>query len=289
VSIETLTVEEVRRRILIAMVSDDQLMNVLVLKGGNALALVHDVGQRASFDIDYSIEAHFPDLADVKRRIFGALRREFREIGFEVFDEVFVPKPTQQGPNQPDWWGGYFVEFKLIQTDLYNQHQDDLEVLRRRAAVIGPLQKRKYTIDISKNEYCAAKVRKVLDDYTIYVYSLEMIAIEKLRAICQQMPKYEITRNKTARARDFYDIYEIVTKKGINLTSDENRALFRHIFSAKGVSLELLLDIKNFGDFHEPDWPAVEVSITGPNLGFRTYFDFVVDLISRFDKRLLDK
>ena len=46
-----------------------------------------------------------------------------------------------------------------------------------------------------------------LDDYTIYVYSPTMIAIEKLRAICQQMPEYALQRRPSARARDFYDIY----------------------------------------------------------------------------------
>jgi predicted nucleotidyltransferase component of viral defense system len=34
-----ISLEEVRRRILIAMFSDDELMDELVLKGGNALAL----------------------------------------------------------------------------------------------------------------------------------------------------------------------------------------------------------------------------------------------------------
>jgi predicted nucleotidyltransferase component of viral defense system len=35
-----IALDEVRRRILIALFSDDELMDTLVLKGGNALALV---------------------------------------------------------------------------------------------------------------------------------------------------------------------------------------------------------------------------------------------------------
>jgi len=48
----TISIEEVRRRILIALYSDDELMDALVLKGGNALALIYKVGSRASLDMD---------------------------------------------------------------------------------------------------------------------------------------------------------------------------------------------------------------------------------------------
>lgn len=276
-----ITLEEVRRRILIAMVSDDELMNTLVLKGGNALALVHEVGDRASLDMDFSIATNFPDLDNVRRRVFASLRREFGGLGYVVFDEEFVPKPSQIGPDQPEWWGGYFIEFKLLERSVYERLKNDRDAMRRNAAVLGPQQRRKYTIDISKNEYCAGKVKREVDDYTVYVYSLEMIAIEKLRAICQQMPAYQVTRNKSPRARDFYDIHEIVTKQNVELTSEANAALFRQIFAAKGVPLRLLGAIPDFRDFHQPDWPAVRDSITGDHQGFDFYFDFVVGLVGK--------
>jgi predicted nucleotidyltransferase component of viral defense system len=277
-----ITLDEVRRRILIAMVSDDQLMNTLVLKGGNALALVHAVGKRASLDMDFSIATQFPDLADAKARIFRSLRREFAEVGYVLIDEEFVPKPTELRADQPEWWGGYFIEFKLVARDIYNSHSDNLDTLRRQAAVLGPGQRRKYTIDISKNEYCASKIKKTIDDYVIYVYSLEMIAIEKLRAICQQMPQYATTRTKTPRARDFYDIHEITRQPGVDLNTPGNREIFRHIFAAKHVPLELLGEIHKYKGYHEPDWPAVEASISGEHQAFDHYFNRVVELVSQF-------
>ena len=76
---------------------------------------------------------------------------------------------------------GYTTNFAMISM-----------ALRRRAEVVGPQQMRKYTIDISHHEFCEGKVKREVDDYTIYVYSLEMIAAEKLRAICQQMPEYAV-------------------------------------------------------------------------------------------------
>src|SRR5262245_42070097 len=205
-----ISLDEVRRRILIAMFSDDELMDALVLKGGNALTLIYKVGQRTSIDMDFSMQTAFADLEDAERRIFSTLRREFAAIGYVVFDEAFTPKPAQPGANQPEWWGGYGVEFKLAERALFDKLSGDIASLRRQAEVLGPLQKRKFTIDISKNEFCEGKLKREVDDYTIYVYSLEMIAMEKLRAICQQMPEYALARTPTPRARDFYDICQIV-------------------------------------------------------------------------------
>jgi hypothetical protein len=197
-----------------------------------------------------------------------------------LFDFNFVPKPNIPGPKQPEWWGGYIVEFKLAEAGVFERHNGDIDALRRNAAVLGPAQKRTYSIDISKNEYCAGKVKKQVDDYTIYVYSLEMIAIEKLRAICQQMPEYEITAHKSPRARDFYDIYQILQCENVDLTTSTNRELFNHIFSAKKVPLELLGNIGQHKAFHEPDWPSVDASISGSRERFDFYFDFVLRLVS---------
>src|SRR5262245_23537345 len=107
-----ISLDEVRRRILIALFSDDELMDALVLKGGNALAIVHKVGSRSSIDMDFSIEDKFVDLEKTKARIFNALRREFDSIDYAVFDEKFSVKPSRPS-DQPDWWGGYIAEFKL--------------------------------------------------------------------------------------------------------------------------------------------------------------------------------
>jgi predicted nucleotidyltransferase component of viral defense system len=217
-----ISLEEVQRRILIGLFSDDELMDTLVLKGGNALALVHKVGSRASLDMDFSIKAAFSDLDKTGKRIFAALQREFGSVGYVVFDEKFEVKPATPGRDQPEWWGGYQAEFKLVERSEYEKLRSDLPKLRMRAAELGPLHKRKYTIDISRQEFCEGKQAREVDHYAVYVYSLEMIAAEKLRAICQQMPEYTFARTRTPRARDFYDIHQIVTQNGIDLASKKN-------------------------------------------------------------------
>jgi hypothetical protein len=40
-----------------------------------------------SLDMDFSIVSQLPDLAIAKTRIFSALRCEFADIGYVVFDE----------------------------------------------------------------------------------------------------------------------------------------------------------------------------------------------------------
>jgi predicted nucleotidyltransferase component of viral defense system len=281
-----ISLDEVRRRILIALFSDDELMDALVLKGGNALALVYKVGSRASLDMDFSIQAPFSDLDKTGAQIFGTLRREFGSIGYVIFDEKFEIKPSQRACDQPEWWGGYVAEFKLVERALYEELRDDIEALRRRAEELGPLHKRTYTIDISHHEFCEGKVQREVDDYIIYVYSLEMIAAEKLRAICQQMPQSTLRRTTTPRARDFYDVHQIVAEQSIDLTTKENLSMLSAIFAAKQVPLHLLGEIHKYRDFHALDWPSVEASISGPHDTFDSYFGFVVQLASDLLKAL---
>jgi predicted nucleotidyltransferase component of viral defense system len=274
-----ISLDEVRRRILIALFSDDELMSELVLKGGNALALIYKIGSRASVDMDFSIKAAFSDIEKTGQRIFTGLQREFRSIGYVVFDEKFATRPARRRETLPEWWGGYIVEFKLADLALFEAMRDDLEGLRRQAEELGPLHKRKYTIDISQNEFCEGKVERELDDYVIYVYSLEMIIAEKLRAICQQMPDYEFG-NKTPRARDFYDIAQIVASRNIDPTSPENLKMLSAVFEAKHVPLAMLDEIHKYKDYHRLDWPSVEASTAGTPPDFDTHFNFVVKLAS---------
>jgi hypothetical protein len=92
------------------------------------------------------------------------------------------------------------VEFKLIENARYADLSGDLDAVRKNALVTGPLQKRTFRIELSKHEFCRNKQEAELDEYTVYVYTTDMLAIEKLRALCQQLPEYEGRTYKTARA-----------------------------------------------------------------------------------------
>lgn len=273
----------IRRLVIIAMFSDDLLMEKFVLKGGNALSLVYGIGGRTSIDIDLSIPDDFNDIDEVSKRVSIALKDRFDAAGYVVFDEKFQERPSVPKPGRTERIGGYQIEFKIIGRDAYERLNGDLDQIRINATLVGPEQKRRFKVDISKHEFCDAKMEVELDSYTIYVYSLPMLAIEKLRAICQQMPAYKLRSNACPRARDFYDIYCIVNERAIDLCEEENMELVRAIFDAKFVPLYLLSHIAETHDFHVVDWLAVQQSVSHRLEPFDIYFNFVVELAKRLE------
>lgn len=271
--------DEIRRHTIVALFSDDALLEELVLKGGNAISLIYGFGNRASLDLDFSLENDFEDVADAERRIFKALETRFSQVGLTVFDTKFGARP--RNADKGSRWGGYQFVFKLIAKSKEGELQGNLEGIRRQALIVGPAQQRIFTVDLSKHEFCGGKVERELDNYTIYVYTPEMIVIEKLRAICQQMRRYLLNPAKRGRARDFYDIHLLVTAKGIDLTTNENVRLLRDIFQAKDVPLDLLESIREEHEIHRIDWPSVRDSVS-PRLGeFDYYLDFVSGEVAR--------
>jgi predicted nucleotidyltransferase component of viral defense system len=282
--------EEIKKLVVIAMFSDDLLMERLVLKGGNALDLILRISSRASIDVDFSMQGDFQDETEreaIRRRVEKTLTQTFREAGYEVFDVKMEDEPEGLTADLADFWGGYGVEFKLIEKEKYDQLAGNVERLRRNALQFNPGASVKFTIDISKFEYTTGKEPQNLDGYRIYVYSPEMMVCEKLRAICQQMVEYGsvVKRNRTggARARDFLDIYTIVVERRLDMCSDENRELLSHVFEAKRVPLSLLDLFPNYREFHRRDFPAVQATVK-PGLkinDFDFYFDFVANLATR--------
>jgi len=273
--------DQVRKLTIVALFSDDELLDRLVLKGGNALSLVYRVSSRTSFDLDFSIEGDLADIPDAESRIFRALRDRFDSAGFVLFDESLRAKPSKLKADQLASWGGYEISFKLIEKLKFEKLKDrTAEDISRQSLVIGSGQLRTFTVDLSKHEYCDPKVAAELDHYTIYVYTPEMITIEKLRAICQQMPDYRHLRHPgVPRARDFYDIHLLVETAKVDIAT--NLDLVRNVFAAKDVPLSLLAKIGEHREFHRPDWPAVITSAGHAVKDFDFYFEFVLAEVAK--------
>ncbi len=286
-------IEKIKQLALIAMVSDDELMEIFVLKGGNALNLIYNVTSRASIDLDFSIDKDFDgeQLDVVRQKIEKSLKKVFKENGYEAFDVTLIPKPPVAGADMPVWWGGYELAFKIVPVEEYQQRAGNIADLRRNAEVVGPNNKRKFTIDISKFEFCIGKTQQEIKGYAIYVYTPAMIALEKLRAICQQTKEYADHIGKShreGRARDFFDIYTIINVLGVDLMVPENIQLCKSIFSAKEVPLSLIGKIRNYREQHRADFPIVQQTIRpGVKIHkFDFYFDYVIDLSDRLLKAL---
>jgi predicted nucleotidyltransferase component of viral defense system len=278
--------ERIKKLAITAMFSDDELFDILVLKGGNAMDLVHRLSSRASIDLDFSMSHDFPDGLNAFRiRVERALVNTFRIDGFEAFDIKMTEKPNQVTADMADFWGGYGVEFKLISSTLYEQYRENIDELRKYALQIG--QGKKFLIDISRFEYIEQKKEFEFDGYRIFVYTPEMIVCEKLRAICQQMESYgsviKRERAGSPRARDFLDIYVLISSLNLNIGSAENFELLKEMFKVKRVPLKLLEEIEIQREFHNTSFQALRATVkAGVQLKeFDFYFDYVLQLVAK--------
>ena len=146
--------------------------------------IVYGMQSRASIDIDFSMAQQFhpDDLVGVAGKIEKALAAVFGDEGYVVFDVAFEEKPKRVNKKLETCWGGYRIEFKLIDKNTYAKSGADIDVLRRTATVTREDGKKKFRIDISKFECCDGKAEETLDGYTIFVYTPQMIVFEKARA-----------------------------------------------------------------------------------------------------------
>ncbi len=118
----------------------------------------------------------------------------------------------------------------------------------------------------------------------LFVYTPEMIVIEKLRALCQSIPEYKeiIPSARTkGRARDFYDIWNICSQYPIDFTLKENIVLINEIFKAKKVPIDFLYLLSEYKDLQKENWISVESTLSAENNGFDFYFDYTMDLVDK--------
>lgn len=288
---ELAALDRIKKLAVMAMFSDDGLLDELVLKGGNAMALIHKLTSRESVDLDFSMKHDFPDGVEaMTSRIGTALLRTFRPAGYEPFDLKMAEKPAHISEDMASFWGGYAVEFKLVTAEQFAAHKDNLEQLRREALSIG--QGKKFLIDISRFEYVEDKQENELDGYRIYVYSPTMIACEKLRAICQQMEEYapivkrSDKRPGSQRARDFLDIHTLVEKLGLDLVSPKAIDMTREMFKLKRVELAWLGNMEKYREFHRQGFPAVQATVS-PGFDLQS-FDFYFDYVAALAKQVME-
>ncbi len=231
-------------------------------------------------DLDFSIEGEFETPQLLEEKVSKVLNATLGEEGYVVFDINVREVPPGLTVEMKDFWGGYKVDFKIIDKEQHDQFKGDMHSLRMRARPLGERGSPKFKIDISKHAYCGPKCSTLLDGYTIYTYSPEMVVSEKLRAICQQMPEYvQIVRsNPSARARDFLDIHTLVEHFEISLEADLFREILERMFTIKRVPVELIGKIAEFREYHRPDFIAVQATVK-PGIQLRDfdfYFDYVI-------------
>lgn len=277
-------IEIIRKLAIISLFYDDSLIEMFVLKGGNALNVVYGFNNRASTDVDVSMENDFsPDeLVEVIEKLQMAFDNVFAQEDLKIFDFDLYPTPKKIHPDYQEFWGGYTLEFKCIQNSKFNP--DNIQKTRLQSIDVGKGNQKKFTIDISKYEYCAPKISADLDGYLIYVYSPVMVIYEKLRAICQQMEEYEkfVKTNRKPRAKDFFDIFSIFEnwRTPLDLYSQENVSMLKSIFAIKRVPLSFLGKIEHYREYHRDNFNSVKDTVSGIRVeAYDYYVDYVINLI----------
>jgi predicted nucleotidyltransferase component of viral defense system len=284
-------INKIKKISIIALASDDQLVEDLVLKGGNAIDLAFkDVlgnVSRTSYDLDYSISGgDFKEIDLIEKRILETLNQTFKEHGYIVLDYKFLIKPKQVNEATHDFWGGYKVTFKLIEEGVFESLKGDIEKVRRNTISVNPNNSPKFELEFSKYEHVEGNKEYDYEGFKIRVYTPEMIVFEKLRALCQQLPEYEEIVpgfNPRARARDFYDIYLLIENFEINPETEENLQLISDIFSAKKVPLEFIAALRHNKEIHAENWIDVKSTVTASTdlEDFDYYFE---STLSQFEK-----
>jgi len=271
---------DIKKLVIVAMFSDEELMERLVLKGGNLLDIVYQLSARASIDVDLSMSGEFADVEELRRKVQRVLEATFRDRGYVVFDFKLTEEPPTLSDNMKDFWGGYRVRFKVIDQRKYDQHSGDVDDLRRHAAIVGAKGSTVFQIDISKHEFCEDKLRFEVDDHSVFGYSPDMFVAEKLRAICQQMDEYvQLVRlHPRPRPKDFVDIQIIAQHYGISFRREDFHELVRRTFDVKKVPVALINGIQESKAYHEQGFQAVRDTVY-PDFNleeFDFYFDYVV-------------
>ena len=288
---EIALVNKIKRLAIIALASDDTLMETLVLKGGNAIDLAYPPRNRGlsrtSYDLDYSIETgdFIEDQQAIRDRIRATLEKTFRENDMRIIDFHFGPRPKKANAATADFWGGYLTTFKVVDKIVYDQYPTDMATQRRKAVPLRPNHSPTFELEFSKYEFVGQKEAVNVDGYTIYVYTREMIVFEKLRAICQQLPAYvEILPSHTprSRARDFYDMQGIMEQFQIDPGTPENKTLLEHIFAAKRVPLSFIRDIRSNLSLHTDDWNNVKDTVP-PGETLQPFAFYVNYVLERFE------
>ncbi|WP_343643386.1 nucleotidyl transferase AbiEii/AbiGii toxin family protein [Chryseobacterium sp.] len=275
-------IDKIKKLTLRALMSDETLMRSLVLKGGNALQLAYEITNRGSLDIDFSVDREFTDeeFAKMPKVLEYILDRTFREERLKVFDVKFVLKPKRQVIPE---WKGYLLEFKLIELDKYESFEGEMEQVRRNAIALQENRSPVYSVDISAYEYVESATKMEIDGVILRVYTLEMILMEKVRALCQTMPKYkEIvpSANQKHRSRDIYDIYTVYNTRKLDLDSQ----ILKEIFKAKKVPLELINDMEMLREHNRDDWNSVMQTVSADEEleEYDYYFDELLKIIEPF-------
>lgn len=291
-----MTPDEIRNTVLKAIYSEESLIDILVLKGGNALRLL-GVTNRESQDLDFSIKEEIRFTQEKEGALLEkSITKAFDDKGYLVNKFTFKDKPKTRKDYLPPFWGGYSITFSIIDKNKYADkiNKNDTNLNRYAEELLDGTKK--IEIDLSFDEYTEHKVSVELEDIKIFLYSPLMIVYEKIRASCQQLDDYHLTSSKV-RARDLYDIYTTLTNsKYIDLREEvlnsDNFYILEKTFSLKEVPLNLLTKLNSKKEDLEYDYNTnvkPQIPQNDDTVDFDFLFSYNEELFNLLHEKLLNQ
>lgn len=272
----------IRTRVLTSIFRETKIAEKFALKGGTALDIGYNMPQgRYSSDIDLSMNEDIPGtLEDVKEVFKVALERNLSEYDLFPIDVVLKRNPKRQSLDRPRH-GGYILKFFLVK---YSDHQSELKNKAKGARsrvkkISSPENGGKFKIDISKYDFWEDDMisLELVDDFTVPMYTLNMIMYEKIKAICEQVPK----KGTKSRAKDYYDVFIIHNhlldnpdKLDHALGSEECRIYMSKCFESASLDLDILDRISEARDSHKSSFEILRETLREPYRSELKEFDF---------------
>lgn len=180
----------------------------IIFKGGTALRRCHYEDYRFSEDLDFSLTKEFS-----------------QDVILSEFSKIFAWVKNESG-----------VTFEHVRQDPPSENTYTFYI-----SYVGPLpgSAKEVKVDVTFKEKILTpvvekEIIKTYDEYTdflsdakVWVYSLEEVAIEKACAL------FSANRNEP---RDLYDMYSLITEKGLDISSLRSEIEQKMIF--KGAPFE---------------------------------------------------
>ena len=198
------------------------LNDKLVFKGGTALKKCYFGDYRFSEDLDFSALDGIPKGKALEPLIEQACRAAAKSLDEYASTEIVSERYTEREPHP----GGQEAFTVRARFPWHNQSGTRVKIeITVDEPVLRPVQMRKVTHDYGEPL-----------NADIQVYSLEEVVAEKLRAILQQTEIRETRGWSRSRARDYYDLWRILTEHRDSIDVGGFNALLRQKCAVRGVA-----------------------------------------------------
>lgn len=198
VSWETIEQDYLLSWVLAGIASERELKEILIFKGGTALKKCYFGDYRFSQDLDFSVLSSLPEDNKLDQLLENACTRAMNLQSEKGYPLIIKSERYSEKKPHPHDQKAFTI---LGQYPWHRQPFTRVMVeITAQEAILLPFKERKIIHDYEENLHAFIKT-----------YQLEEIVAEKIRAILQYAIKLHERGWGRSRARDYYDLWRILT------------------------------------------------------------------------------